>query len=82
MNSVTTEILMQLIDGYVETRHECGRPEYNEKAALARKLVAAGIESLVKSAQPWRLDLSKGIPPATSMIGLPVIDPSMLEVGE
>jgi hypothetical protein len=80
MNSVTTEILMQLVDGYVETRHECGRPEYNERSALARKLVAAGIESLVKAATPRLFDLSKGIPPATA--ALPTIEPHLLEAGK
>jgi hypothetical protein len=82
MKNLTTEILMQLIDGYAETRHVSGHPTYNEKSALARKLVEAGIGAVVKAANPPLFDMSKGIPPATSMIGLPVISPEMLEVGK
>jgi len=81
MKNLTTEILMQLIDGYAETRHTNGHPTYNEKAALARKLVEGGIEALVKAASPPLFDMNRGIPPATALT-LPVLDPSLLEVGK
>lgn len=79
MKNLTTEILMQLIDGYAETRHASGHHSYNEQSALARKLVESGIGALVKAANPPLFDMSKGIPPATALIPLPVVDPSMLE---
>lgn len=82
MMSITTEILMQLVDGYAETRHANGHHTYNEKSALARKLVQGGIEALVKAANPPLFYMSKGIPPARSVVALPVVDPQMLEVGK
>jgi hypothetical protein len=82
MTDVTTKILMGLIDGYAESRHVDGHHTYNERTALARKLVEGGIEALVKAASPPLFDLSKGIPPATAMAPLPILDPSLLEVGK
>lgn len=81
MTNITTEILMQLVDGYAESRHVAGHHSYNEKTALARKLVEGGIEALVKAASPPLFRLDKGVPPATALT-LPVIDPKMLEVGK
>lgn len=79
MNSVTTKIVMSLIEGYAETRHMCGRPENNEKSALAREVCQSAIEALVKASNPPLFDLSKGIPPATA--ALPTIEPHLLGVG-
>lgn len=76
--SLTTQLLMGLIDGYAETRHQCGRPEYNAQSALARKLVLGAVEVVVKKASVPLFDVSKGIPPAVSLVALPVVDPSLL----
>jgi hypothetical protein len=80
--SLTTQLLMDLIDGYAETRHQCGRPDYNPQAALARKLVLGAVEVVVKKASAPLFDVSKGIPPAVGLVALPVIDPSLLPTKE
>jgi hypothetical protein len=50
--SLTADIVMQLIEGYAESRHKFGAPEYNETTALSRKVVRSAIEALVEAATP------------------------------
>lgn len=76
MTSVTTKIVMSLIEGYAETRHICGRPEYNGKSFQARAACQDAIEALVKASNPPLFDLSKGIPPATG--ALPTINHTLI----
>lgn len=76
--SLTTQLLMDLIDGYAETRHQCGRPEYNAQAALARKIVLGAVEAVVKKSSAPLFDVSKGLPPAMGLVSLPTILPEMI----
>lgn len=80
MNNVTTQILMSLIDGYAESRHVSGHHTYNERTALARECCKNAIEQLVKAAGTPSVFTGKERPHA--LISLPVIDPSLLEVGK
>lgn len=80
MASVTTKILMSLIDGYAQTHSSCGPHTLSERTALARECCENAIEQLVKAAGTPSFFTGKERPYAATT--LPVIDPSLLEVGK
>ncbi|VTV17322.1 hypothetical protein WDL1P1_00294 (plasmid) [Variovorax sp. WDL1] len=57
--------LLGLVDTYADTRHSCGAPEYNARAAEARKRLIAGLVAELPALHPCA---QQGAPSAPAFV--------------